>query len=126
MVEQHTSDQFGALLQGFFVERLQEQRGVSPETIASYRDTFRLFLQFAQLHMKKSPMHVTLVDLDAPLILAFLRHLETERGNSVRTRNARLAALRSFLKYAACRASEQSGQSGPRKVCRVHAARAAC
>jgi integrase/recombinase XerD len=99
MTEHYTTAKFGELLQGFFVERLQQQRGVSPETIASYRDTFRLLLQFTQRHLKKSPMQLTMADLDAPLILAFLRHLETERGNSVRTRNARLAALRSFLKY---------------------------
>ena len=94
---------FATLLQDFFVERLMEQRAVSPETISSYRDSFRLFLQFASDRVGKSPSDLTLADMDAPLVLAFLRHLEVDRHNSTRTRNLRLAALRSFLKYAAHR-----------------------
>ena len=92
---------FAPLLQAFFVERLIQQRAVSPQTIASYRDTFRLFLEFVQHHTGKAPTDVALTDINAPLVLAFLCHLEVDRNNSVRTRNARLAALRSFLKYAA-------------------------
>jgi len=92
---------FAPLLQTFFVERLMQQRAVSPQTISSYRDTFRLFLEFVQQHLGKAPSDVSLNDIDAKLVLAFLSHLEIARNNSVRTRNARLVALRSFLKYAA-------------------------
>ena len=92
---------FAPLLQTFFVERLMQQRAVSPQTISSYRDTFRLFLEFVQQHLGKAPSDVALSDIDAKLVLAFLSHLEIDRNNSVRTRNARLVALRSFLKYAA-------------------------
>jgi site-specific recombinase XerD len=92
---------FAPLLQTFFVERLMQQRAVSPQTISSYRDTFRLFLEFVQQHLGKAPSDVALNDIDAKLVLAFLSHLEIDRNNSVRTRNARLVALRSFLKYAA-------------------------
>ncbi|UIF88153.1 site-specific integrase [Cupriavidus sp. UYPR2.512] len=94
---------FATLLQDFFVERLMEQRAVSQETISSYRDTFRLFLKFASDRVRKSPSDLTLADLDAPLVLAFLKHLEIDRHNSTRTRNVRLAGLRSFMKYAAYR-----------------------
>jgi integrase/recombinase XerD len=92
---------FPALLQRFFVEHLRQQRAVSPSTVAAYRDTFRLLLLFAQKRIGKTPTQLALRDLDAALILAFLDHLERERGNSVRSRNARLSAVRSFLKYAA-------------------------
>lgn len=92
---------FPALLQQFFLDRLIQQRNASPQTIASYRDTFRLLLQFAQKHLHKSPERLALTDLDAPLVLAFLQHLERERHNSIRSRNARLAAVRSFMHYAA-------------------------
>lgn len=91
---------FAPMLQSFFVERLMQQRAVSPQTISSYRDTFRLFLEFVQRHLGKLPTDVALSDIDAALVLAFLHHLEVDRHNSVRTRNARLVALRSFLKYA--------------------------
>jgi integrase/recombinase XerD len=92
---------FPKLLQQFFLERLMEQRNVSPQTVAAYRDSFRLLLQFAQNHLGKTPERLDLIDLDAPLILAFLNHLESERHNTVRTRNARFAAIRSFLHFAA-------------------------
>jgi integrase/recombinase XerD len=113
---------FATLLQDFFLERLMQQRAVSPETISSYRDTFRLFLQFASDRLGRCPTDLTLSDMDAPLILAFLRHLEVERHNSTRTRNVRLAALRSFLKYAAHRdiaslAVIQRALSVPMKRC---------
>jgi site-specific recombinase XerD len=92
---------FPTLLQRFFVEYLGQQRAVSPRTIAAYRDTFRLLLSFAERRIGKSPTTITLTDLDTKLILGFLDHLEKDRNNGVRSRNARLAALRSFLKYAA-------------------------
>jgi len=113
---------FATLVQDFFVERLIQQRAVSPETISSYRDSFRLFLQFASDRAGRCPSDLTLADMDAPLVLAFLRHLEVERHNSTRTRNVRLAALRSFLKYAAHRdiaslAVIQRALSVPMKRC---------
>jgi site-specific recombinase XerD len=113
---------FATLLQDFFVDRLMHQRAVSPETISSYRDSFRLFLQFASDRLGRCPSDLKLTDLDAPLVLDFLRHLETERHNSTRTRNVRLAALRSFFKYAAHRdiaslAVIQRALSVPMKRC---------
>ena len=94
------SPTFPALVQRFFVEHLRQQRAVSPSTIAAYRDTFRLLLAFAQQQSGKPPTDLTLADLSAELILAFLDHLERERQNTVRSRNARLSAIRSFLKFA--------------------------
>lgn len=94
---------FAKLIQDFFVERLMDQRAVSPETISSYRDTFRLFLRFASERIGKYPSDLTLADMDAPTVLDFLRHLEVDRHNCARTRNVRLAAVRSFMKYAAYR-----------------------
>lgn len=89
------------LLQSFFAERLQKQRRASPHTVAAYRDTFKLLLRFAQQRLGKEPSALLMADLDASLVAAFLDHLEVQRKNSVRTRNARLAALRSFFRYAA-------------------------
>lgn len=91
---------FSALIQSFFCQRLIAQRNASKQTIASYRDTFRLLLKFAQRSKNKKPTDLTLEELDAPFILDFLDHLEKDRGNSVRTRNNRLAAIRSFMRYA--------------------------
>ncbi|NRP75792.1 Tyrosine recombinase XerD [Ensifer psoraleae] len=91
---------FAALVQRFFVEHLGQHRAVSPQTIAAYRDTFRLLLAFTETSIGKTPSAVALTDLKATLLLDFLNHLEKVRGNSVRSRNARLAALRTFLKYA--------------------------
>ena len=88
-------------LQGFFTERLLTQRRASPNTVASYRDTFRLLLNFAQRRIGKAPSKLQLEDLDAVLIGSFLQHLETDRHNSVRTRNTRLAAVHSLFAYAA-------------------------
>ena len=88
-------------LQAFFTDRLITQRDASPQTIAAYRDTFRLLLGFAHAQTGKKPFELDLDDLDAPLIGAFLTHLERDRGNSVRTRNARLGAIHSFCRYAA-------------------------
>ncbi len=99
---------FAALLEAFFTEWLMSQRRVSPATVAAYRDTFRLFLQFAASTRRRAPSSLDLADLDAALIASFLRHLETDRGNSVRTRNARLAALRSFYRFAQLRCPEHA------------------
>lgn len=92
---------FPSLLENYFCDYLLKQRNASPETVSSYRDTFRLFLLFSEQRFRKAPSSVTLADLDAPQILAFLDMLETQRHNSIRTRNIRLAALHSFLHYAA-------------------------
>ena len=88
-------------LQAFFTDRLVRQRQVSANTIQAYRDTLRLLLVFASERQGKSPVRLDIDDLDAPLIGAFLGHLEHERQNGVRTRNARLAAIRSLFRYAA-------------------------
>ena len=94
---------FPALLQDFFHRRLIAQRGASAHTIASYRDTFTLLLGYAAERTGRTPSALTLSDLDAPMVLRFLDHLESERGNSARTRNLRLAAIRSFMRYASLR-----------------------
>lgn len=91
---------FAALVQSFFTEHLTQQRAVSPRTVATYRDGFVLFLDFATVQLQKQPTTMRLQDITPALILAFLDHLERDRGNAVRTRNARLAALRAFLKFA--------------------------
>jgi len=93
---------FSSLVQEFFTQRLVGQANASARTVSSYRDTLRLFLRHAEA-AGKSPTALTLADLDAPFILAFLDNLEKERANSIRTRNVRLAAIRSFLHYAALR-----------------------
>ena len=94
---------FAQLVQDFFLRRLVAQRGASARTVEAYRDAFELLLGFAEQRTGKPPSALALADLDAPLVLDFLDHLETERGNSVRTRNARLAAIHSFMRYAALR-----------------------
>jgi integrase/recombinase XerD len=94
------------VMEGFFTERLIGQRRASQHTVASYRDTFRLLLGFAQRHTGKTPARLDLADLDAVVIGAFLDHLEVERQNSVRTRNNRLAAIHSLFAYAALRHPE--------------------
>ncbi len=88
-------------LQAFFTDRLAQQRQASPRTIASYRDTLRLLLRFAQTTTGKAPSTLDWDDLNETLIAAFLTHLEAERHNSVRTRNLRLTAIRSLFRYAA-------------------------
>jgi integrase/recombinase XerD len=88
-------------LQAYFTERLITQRNSIPEAGAAYRDAFRLLLRFAQQQTGKQPFELDIDDLDAPLIGAFLKHLEEDRGNSPRTRNARLGAIHSFYRYAA-------------------------
>lgn len=93
-------NRFAKLVEAFFLERLIGQRNSSPQTVAAYRDCFRLLFEFARDHRNKPPDRLVLADMDAPLVLAFLDHLEKDRKNSIRSRNARLAALRSFLRYA--------------------------
>ncbi len=90
-----------ALVQRFFTDRLLTQVGASPHTIASYRDTFRLLLVFASERLTRQPSRLGLQDLDASLIVAFLDHLERERGCVPKTRNTRLAAVRSFFRFVA-------------------------
>ena len=97
------------LLEGFFTQRLIAQRRASPHTIASYRDTFRLLLGFAQKRLRRAPSQLALADLNAPLVTAFLNELEQQRTNSPRSRNVRLAAIHSFFRYAALEAPEHSG-----------------
>ena len=98
-----------ALLEGFFTKRLIGQRRVSPNTIASYRDTFHLLLMFAQTQLGRPPSKLLLQDLNAPFLSAFLDHLEAGRGNKTRTRNLRLTAIRSFFQYAAIEVPQLSG-----------------
>jgi site-specific recombinase XerD len=92
---------FPTLLQSFFTQRLIAQRNASPHTIASYRDTFRLLLRFAQKRLHKSPSQLALEDLNAPFLGSFLHDLENHRANGARSRNLRLTAIRSFFRYAA-------------------------
>jgi integrase/recombinase XerD len=95
-------------LQAFFTQRLIGQRGASECTIAAYRDTWRLLLGFASPRTGKKPCQLDIADLDAPLIAAFLDYLERGRGNSPRTRNSRLAAIRSLFAWAALRHPEHA------------------
>ncbi len=101
---------FPSLLEGFFTKRLIEQRRASPHTIASYRDSFRLLLQFAQKQMRKAPASLSLKDLDAPLIGAFLDDIEKTRSNTERSRNLRLTAIRSFFRHAVLECPDHSEQ----------------
>ena len=89
------------LLQPFFTDRLMKQRQASPHTIASYRDTFRLLLEFAYQRLKKPPSKLDFEDLTAPFIGEFLDHIQSNRHSGTRTRNLRLTAIRSFFHYAA-------------------------
>lgn len=93
--------QFAELLQSFFTDRLMHQRQASPHTIASYRDTFRLLLRFADQRLGKQPSALAIDNLDASFIGAFLNHLEKDRGTGPRSRNVRLAAIHSFFRYVA-------------------------
>jgi integrase/recombinase XerD len=100
------------VLEEFFTERLIAQRHASPNTIASYRDTFRLLLRFTHDTLGKAPCELDLVDLDATVISGFLAHLETERGAGVRTRNARLTAIRSLFQFASFQHPEHAALIG--------------
>ena len=98
------------LLERFFTQRLMQERRVSPHTIGSYRDTFRLFLNFTQQHRHKPPSALTFEEIDAPLVVAFLDHLEKRRGLSIRSRNLRLTAIHSFFRYVAFELPTHSAQ----------------
>src|SRR5215475_4326608 len=98
------------VLERFFTQRLMQQRQASPHTITSYRDTFRQLLKFAERTLHKPPSRLSLEELDAPLIVAFLEDLENQQGISVRSRNLRLAAIHSFFRYAAFEAPQHSAQ----------------
>lgn len=95
-------------LQAFFTERLLRQRHASSQTVAAYRDSLKLLIDFAAHHARKLPSQLDFADLDAGVITRFLDHLERKRGNSVRTRNARLAAIHSLFRFAALRHPEQA------------------
>jgi len=99
---------FPVLLTRFFSERLIQQRHVSPHTLRSYRDTFRLLFQFAKVQLGKEPSHLSWDDLDAQLINRFLDDLQTQRGSCARSRNLRLTAMRSFFTYAAFELPERA------------------
>ena len=90
-------------IQAFFTDYLTRQRRASPHTIAAYRDSLRLLLAFTARQAGRQPSALEITDLDAPVIGTFLDHLEKERGNSVRTRNARLAAIHALFSFAALR-----------------------
>jgi len=105
-----TSTTFPVLLTRFFSQRLMQQRQASPHTISSYRDTFRLLLQFAKVRLGKEPSRLTWEDIDAPLIGDFLDDLQEHRGIGARSRNLRLTAIRSFFSYAAFELPERAEQ----------------
>jgi integrase/recombinase XerD len=96
-----TNNSFPGLLESFFIDRLMRQRQASPNTIASYRDSFCLLFNFAKQHLNKEPSILSIKDLNAPFIGSFLNHIEKDRGNCARSRNVRLAAIHSFFKYIA-------------------------
>lgn len=91
------------LIEAFFSGRLRREKAASPNTVAAYRDAFCLLLRFAEAHLGKDASSLSLIDIDAPVVAAFLDSLETERKNAVRTRNVRLAAIRSFFRFLAIR-----------------------
>ena len=95
--------EFPQLVQDLFLRRLVDQRGASARTIESYRDAFELLFSYIEKHAGRSPSALQMADLDAPLVLDFLDYLETDRHNSARTRNTRLAAIHSLMRYAAVR-----------------------
>jgi integrase/recombinase XerD len=96
---------FPSLLERFFTERLMQQKRASGHTLASYRDTFCLLLRYAEEMVHKAPSRLALEHLDAPMISAFLDHLQAARGTSERSRNVHLAAIHSFFHYAALQAN---------------------
>lgn len=114
MNKQMRTKSLGGLLQDYFCQRLIQQCQASNQTVASYRDAIRLLLRYTEQKLCKPVTQITLTDLDASLVLSFLNHLEVDRSNSVRSRNARLAAIRSFLHYAALQ--EPSALSSIQKV----------
>jgi hypothetical protein len=105
-----SSGTLAALLESFFTQRLMNQRQASPHTISSYRDTFRLLLLFTQQRLHKAPAKLAFEEMDAPLIAAFLDDLEKSRGITIRSRNLRLTAIRSFFHYAAYEEPSRAAQ----------------
>lgn len=105
-----TSTGFASLLERFFTQRLMQQRQASSHTISSYRDTFRQLLKFVEHRLHRPPSRLRFEEIDAPLVVAFLDHLEKRRGVSVRSRNLRLTAIHSFFRYAAFEAPDHSAQ----------------
>ena len=105
-----STSNFPGLLEGFFTQRLLQQKQASTHTIASYRDTFRLLFRFTEKRLHKPPSRLTLEEIDAPLVAAFLNDLEKSRSISPRSRNLRLTAIRSFFRYAAYEAPAHSAQ----------------
>ena len=113
-------------LQAFFTERLARQKNASPHTVASYRDTLRLLLGFVAEQSGTPPARMQIEDLDAPLIGAFLDHLEDQRANSVRSRNTRLAAIHSLFRFAALRHPEHAALDRPSASPPTQALRPCC
>ncbi len=103
MTPPHQPPGFATLVREFFCDRLINQQHVSPHTVAAYRDTMKLLLSFAHKRRQVAQTKLTMDDIDAPIVVAFLDDLERQRGNSIRTRNARLTAIRAFVTYAAHR-----------------------
>jgi site-specific recombinase XerD len=99
-----------ALLERFFTQRLMQQRQASPHTISSYSETFRQFLTFTEQRLHKAPSRLNFQEIDTPLIMAFLDHLEKRQGVSARSRNLRLTAIRSFFRFAAFEVPTYSAQ----------------
>ena len=106
----NTNLNLAPLLEHFFTQRLMQQRQASPHTIGSYRDTFRQLLKFTQHRLHKVPSDLMFEQIDAPLIVAFLDHLEKNQGVSIRSRNLRLTAIHSFFRYAALETPAHSAQ----------------
>jgi site-specific recombinase XerD len=105
----NSSPRLAPALEAFFSQRLLQERGASANTVAAYRDSFRLLLAFVQRHRHRAPSDIALAELDAPLVAAFLGHLERDRHNSALTRNVRLAALHSFFRFLAPREPALAG-----------------
>ena len=105
-----TPTSFAPILERFFTQRLMQQRQASHHTIRSYRDSFRQFLTFAQRRLHRSPSRLTVEQIDAPLIGAFLEDLENQRAITVRSRNLRLTAIHSFFRYAAFELPDHAAQ----------------
>jgi site-specific recombinase XerD len=105
-----TPTSLAPLLERFFTQRLMQQRQASPHTISSYRDTFRMLLKFTQERLHTPPAKLTFEVIDAPLIVAFLDHVEKHRGLSARSRNLRLTAIHSFFRYAAFESPAHAAQ----------------
>ena len=103
------SDLIAPHLQAFFADYLSQQKRLSPQTIVSCRDTFRLLLTFFRDHIGIEPSALRIADVDAPAVLRFLDYLEQQRGNSVRSRNIRLSAIRSFFRLVALRDPDSIG-----------------